>query len=61
MDKPNSRAKNLHHTGTYFSEEDFYNENLGKGPGDPDIYGYPGEPEEPVEAQPYKPLNDRPF
>lgn len=36
---------NLHHTKAYRNEQDFYDTNLGRGKGDPDIYGYPGEVE----------------
>ena len=52
---PAAASNNLHHTLTYRDEQDWYDTNLGKGKGDPDIYGYPGEPEEPIECTPYEP------
>lgn len=41
--------KNKHHTEShvYRSEQEFNDEMFGRGAGDADVYGYPGEPVEP--------------
>lgn len=43
---PAAPENNLHHTVAYRSEEEFLDDLLGRGPGDPDMYGYPGEPKD---------------
>lgn len=41
---PAAPENNLHHTMAYRSEEEWWEENFGKGPGDPDVMGfYPGQ------------------
>ena len=40
---PAAAINNLHHTSTYYSLDDFYDNLLGRGAGDPDGIGYPGE------------------
>jgi hypothetical protein len=43
---PAAPENNLHHTMTYRSQEEWDEENLSRGKGDPDYYGYPGQPNE---------------
>lgn len=35
---------NLHHTSTYRTADELLDDIVGRGAGDPDMYGYPGEP-----------------
>jgi hypothetical protein len=56
---PAAIERNLHHTLEYRNQADWDSENLSKGDGDPDIYGYPGEPT--PEANPDEPYNPVPF
>lgn len=66
---PSAPERNLHHTATYRSEEDFLEDLLGRGPGDPDFHGYPGETitkgdTDGIQAIPDKPIDwntDVPF
>jgi len=44
MNNPSSAENNKHHTHTdYKSEAEFLEELFGRGDGDPDVYGYPGD------------------
>jgi hypothetical protein len=43
---PYAPENNLHHLGGYRNDEEFIDENLCRGPGDPDYFGYPGEPKD---------------
>lgn len=43
---PAHPSKNLHHTQEYRNEEEWWEEEFGKGPSDPDRHRvYPGQPE----------------
>lgn len=42
MTNPAAPERNLHHTNTYYSLQDWYDTNLGVGP----AYYYPGEPKD---------------
>lgn len=46
---PAAAENNLHHTLAYRSEQEWLEDLLGRGPGDPDMSGYyPGEPNYPL-------------
>lgn len=42
--KPAAPENNKHHTMSYYSEQDWWESEFGKGPSDPDVIGhYPDE------------------
>ena len=44
---PAAASNNLHHTIAYRSEDDWFDDIIGKGPSDPDYVGYyPGQSED---------------
>lgn len=47
MDAPSSPERNKHHTDSGFrSQEELYEDLFGRGPGDPDMFGWPDEQEQ---------------
>lgn len=42
---PNHVQRNRHHQGGYRSEDEYMDDMFGRGPGDADFRGYPGQEE----------------